>query len=87
MHEQYEDQESDGGGEWINEPNEPVAAMKPFLDQFRISTPTSASASRHSLWSSPASPFTAPLPRESIVDIIMRIQAETNEKIEAREKM
>ena len=42
MYEPYEDQESDGGGEWIDES---VVARKPFLDQFKITTPTSAAAS------------------------------------------
>ena len=91
MYESYEDQESDGGGEWIDESNvnlfgkqELIAVTRaPFLDQFKISTPTSAAASQPSSWSSSASWSPSSLPRESILDVIMRIRAETDEKIKA----
>ena len=61
--------DADEGGEWVPEP---------FLDQFKIHTPTSAATSRQSLWSSPASP-----PRESFEDIIRRMQAELKVELEA----
>jgi hypothetical protein len=75
VHEQDEDHESDGDGEWINEP---TMARKPFMDQFKIFTPTSASASMPSSWSSPAS-----MPRESVEDTIKRMQAELKADLEA----
>ena len=78
MHE-YDD-DADEGGEWAPEP---VSDRKPFLDQFKIHTPTSATraiaaSSQPSSWSSPASP-----PRESFEDTVRRMQEELKMELEA----
>ena len=77
---EYDGDDADDGREWAAEP---VSDRKPFLNQFKIHTPTSAASSQPSSWSSPNSGPPASPPRESFEDTIRRMQEELKMKLEA----